>query len=249
MHDMTPLCGIYILWINMMYTVHRLFDRRQESLQRIQKKPRAQVENKKVFTQQPVKITNLLENSFGDQVCFKCTRLADDARSDEQKEYDAWMEVGGKFGKSVKVWKLSNDERVFQPCSWVFSSTIAQAKRFLKSQDWDCGVFALQRIMSHGRKKGKPNLGHWTFHRKHLEIEKRFEETSLRCRRWLIRRANSSLATRTVSRCRSKEFEHGKLDRARRVLETRSIFWSLTAFWRSKMEAEKVSEFWISKYL
>jgi len=31
------------------------------------------------------------------------TRLADDARSDEQKEYDAWMEVGGKFGKSVKV--------------------------------------------------------------------------------------------------------------------------------------------------
>ena len=49
----------YILWINMMYTVHRLFDRRQESLQRIQKKPRAQVENKKVFTQQPFK--NLFE--------------------------------------------------------------------------------------------------------------------------------------------------------------------------------------------
>ena len=114
------------------------------------------------------------------------------------------MEVGGKFGKSVKVWKLFNDERVFQPWSWVFSSTIAQAKRFSKSQDWDCGVFALQRIMSHGRKKGKPNLGHWTFHRKHLEIEKRFEETSLWCRRWLIRRANSSLATRTVSRCRSE---------------------------------------------
>lgn len=33
----------------------QIFDRRQESLQRIQKKPRAQVENKKVFTQQPLK--------------------------------------------------------------------------------------------------------------------------------------------------------------------------------------------------